>query len=78
MLNIMAARDKLFGAALSLASLGLGAGYFYALFGPGGYALWAMSIAVSALVVVFLLIFTWAGWVIMTSPTVEELETKKK
>jgi TRAP-type C4-dicarboxylate transport system permease small subunit len=78
MLNIMAARDKLFGAALSLTSLGLGAGYFYALFGPGGYALWAMSIAVSALVVLFLLIFAWAGWVIMTSPTVEELEEKKK
>ena len=78
MLNIMAARDKLFGAALSLASLGLGTAYFYALFGPGGYALWAMSIAVSALVVLFLLIFAWAGWVIMTSPTVEELEEKKK
>ena len=77
MLNIMAARDKLFGAALSLASLGLGTAYFYALFGPGGYALWAMSIAVSALVVLFLLIFAWAGWVIMTSPTVEELEEKK-
>ena len=75
----MAGRDKVFGALVSIAALILGVLYFWAL--VGGFALWAMEIAVSIGVVIFLGMMLWIGVTIATTPSIEEIEAaarKKK
>jgi len=73
----MTARDTIFGVILCLLALVLGGVYFYALLGPGGYALLAIEIVVSIGLVGALLLMFWVGYTIVTTPSIEEIEAKK-
>lgn len=68
----MAGRDKVFGALISIGAVIVGMLYFWAL--VGGFALWAMEIAVSTGVVIFLAMVLWIGITIATTPSIEEIE----
>ena len=68
----MAGRDKVFGALISIGAVIVGILYFWAL--VGGFALWAMEIAVSTGVVIFLAMLLWIGITIATTPSIEEIE----
>ena len=75
----MSGRDKAFGGVMIIIALLIGAIYFWALL--GGFALWAMEIVVSTIVVMTVLIMAWVGFTISTTPSIEEVEAvarKKK
>lgn len=70
----MAARDKVFGGILCIVAVLIAIVYLYALFGPGGYALWAIEIVVTIGLLVFLGILFWVGYTIASTPSIEEVE----
>lgn len=74
----MSARDAVFGAIMCIVAILLGIIYLFALFGPGGYALWAIEIVVSVGFLIVLAIMFWIGWTILKTPSIEELEKVSK
>jgi len=73
----MAVRDKIFGSIISLLAILLAVIYVYAMVW-GGYALLAVQIVVTLGFLTFLAIVFWVGYTIVTTPTIEEIQKKKK
>lgn len=75
----MSGRDKAFGGVMIIGALLTAVIYFWALL--GGFALWAMEIVVSTIVVITMFVAAWIGYTIATTPSIEEIEAvarKKK
>ncbi|MFH1425042.1 MAG: transcriptional regulator [archaeon] len=74
----MSGRDKAFGAIMCLVAILLGALYFWALFSPGYWSLYAVYTVVSVLVLGVFGIMFWVGYTIATTPSIQEVEKAAK